>query len=148
MTDTVNPLVVVGVDGSEGSKTALRWAANYARRGGARLLAVGAWQYPAMYYGYTVAIPEADLAAETERTVRTTISDVLGGEPDVAIEVRIAQGPAAEVLLDAASGADLLVVGSRGHGAFTGMLLGSVSNHVVHQASCPVVVVRTPKAGK
>lgn len=147
MTDTVSPVVVVGVDGSEGSKGALRWAADYAHRAGGRVLAVGAWQYPAMYYGYAVVLPDDDLAAETERTVRATIVEVLGAEPDVPVETRIGQGPAAGVLLDAATSADLLVVGSRGHGAFTGMLLGSVSNHVVHHAQCPVVVVRTPKAG-
>lgn len=148
MTETVNPRVIVGVDGSEGSKSALRWAADYARRGGGRLLAVGAWQYPTMYYGYAVALPDDDLAEETKRAVRATVTEVLGSEPDIAVETRIAQGPAAEVLLDAASAADLLVVGSRGHGAFAGMLLGSVSSHVVHNALCPVVVVRPPKAGK
>jgi len=148
MADTVNPLVVVGVDGSEGSQTALRWAADYTRRAEGRLLVMGAWQYPTMYYGYAVAIPEDDLAAETERAVRASVTEVLGSEPDLSVDVRIAQGPAAEVLLEAATSADLLVVGSRGHGAFTGMLLGSVSGHVVHHAACPVVVVRPPKAGK
>lgn len=142
MTNEMNPLVVVGVDGSEGSKAALRWAADYVRRSHGRLQVVGAWQYPAMYYGYAVALPEEDLAAETERTLHACVIDVLDAEPDVPVETRVAQGPAAQVLLDAASAADLLVVGSRGHGAFAGMLLGSVSSHCVHHARCPVAVIR------
>jgi len=72
MADTVNPLVVVGVDGSEGSQTALRWAADYTRRAEGRLLVMGAWQYPTMYYGYAVAIPEDDLAAEKFVLARLT----------------------------------------------------------------------------
>lgn len=139
------PLVVVGVDGSEGSQAALRWAADYARRCDARLQVIGAWQFPAMYYGYAVALPEDDLAGETRRLVQQTVLEVLGADPDVPAETKIVQGPAGQVLVDAAESADLLVVGSRGHGAFAGMLLGSVSNHAVHHATSPVVVVRAPK---
>jgi len=148
MTTEVKPLVVVGVDGSDGSKAALRWAADYARPVQGRLRVVGAWQFPTMYYGYAVALPEDDLATETEHAVRDAVVEVLGSEPGIEIETCIEQGPAAEVLRDAAEAADLLVVGSRGHGAFAGMLLGSVSSHVVHHADCPVVVVRPPKAGR
>lgn len=144
MTSESGPSVVVGVDGSEGSKAALRWAGDYTRLVHGRLRVVGAWQYPAMY-GYTVALPAVELADDTRRVLQDTVIEVLGSEPAIPVEIQVTSGAAAEVLLDAAANADLLVVGSRGHGAFAGMLLGSVSTHCVHHAHCPVVVVRSPQ---
>jgi nucleotide-binding universal stress UspA family protein len=137
-----NPLVVVGVDGSDGSKEALRWAAGYARQTGGRLHVVGVWRDPYVYYGYAASVFDADLSAETDSMVRKTIADVLGPESELPLEVEVLEGAPAEMLVEAAKSADLLVVGSRGHGAFAGMLLGSVSSHCVHNAHGPVVVVR------
>jgi nucleotide-binding universal stress UspA family protein len=84
----------------------------------------------------------AALAAEARALAEDTVREVLGPQPDVPIVTEVHQGHPAVVLVDAARGADLLGVGSRGHGAFTGMLLGSVSEYCVTHADCPVVVFR------
>jgi nucleotide-binding universal stress UspA family protein len=138
--------IVVGVDSSHGSKVALRWALAQARLTGTTVEAVTAWQHPTMYgYSYgAIPFPSADdgIAAMAEKALAETVADVVGTR-DKPVEVRatVAEGPAAHVLLTAAAGAELLVVGSRGHGGFAGMLLGSVSQHCAHHAPCPVVVI-------
>lgn len=142
MTTDPMTVVTVGVDGSDESKEALRWAADYARALHCRLQVIGAWQYPASYYGYAVALQDDDLGKETEKLVRDAVGEVLGDTSDLSTDVRIMTGPAAHLLVALSEESDLLVVGSRGHGAFSGMLLGSVSNYCVHHAGCPVVVVR------
>jgi nucleotide-binding universal stress UspA family protein len=130
--------VVVGVDGSASSRRALEWGAFLAQTMGARLQAVIAWQLPASY-GPSVAEwnPEADMAV----VLRDSIHTVFGAEPSVPVETTVQEGGAAHVLLETAKGADLLVVGSRGHGGFAGLLLGSVSASVAEHAPCPVLVV-------
>lgn len=148
MTDEVDEQprrIVVGVDGSPGSRSALRWAITHARLIGAEVDAVIAWQDPVMV-GYTYGVPalyEADaLAAGAEKTVDQTVAEVTA-DMDAAVDVRtmVFEGHAADVLLRAAVGSQLLVVGSHGHGTFAGMVLGSVSQHCVQHAPCPVVVV-------
>jgi nucleotide-binding universal stress UspA family protein len=132
--------IVVGVDGSPASLDALRWAVRQARLTGAALEAVTAWAYPTTY-GFPV-IANVDW----EHGARTVLDKAIAeaGCADVAITQRVLEGHPARVLADAAAGADLLVVGSRGHGGFTGLLLGSVSEYVVTHAPCPAVVVRHP----
>jgi nucleotide-binding universal stress UspA family protein len=137
--------IVVGVDSSHGSRVALGWALAQARRTGATVQAVTAWQDPAMYYAYGWApdpYAAGGVAAITEKGLVRTIAEVVGTQ-DQPVDVRatIVEGASVQVLLTAAAGAELLVVGSRGHGAFAGMLLGSVSQHCVQHAPCPVVVV-------
>jgi nucleotide-binding universal stress UspA family protein len=136
--------IVVGVDGSAPSRAALAWAARQARLTGATVEAIIAWQYPATY-GYTMpAAPEINYNYEeiAAKVIADTIAEVCGrGEP-VTIISRVVEGNAAQVLLDASAGAELLVVGSRGHGGFLEALLGSVGQHCVHHATCPVVVIR------
>jgi nucleotide-binding universal stress UspA family protein len=139
--------IVVGVDGSESSKAALAWAVRQAALTGAEVDAVCAWQIPAAYgYGYamTLAIPDLEKAAVSE--VNQAIAEVAGAAPEVGIRPLVVQDNPAQALLDCAKGADLLVVGNRGHGGFTGALLGSVGQHCVQHAQCPVVVIRGPKA--
>jgi nucleotide-binding universal stress UspA family protein len=149
-------LVVVGIDGSAGSTAALRWAATEARLRGVGLRLVHAWtfHYPmgAGYLGggYLVgagAIPDAGLSnvrRAADEVIKQAIGQ-LGAEAEgLAIERAPIEGPAAETLVSAASGDDLLVVGSRGHGGFVGLLLGSVSQQCAHDASCPVVIVPPP----
>lgn len=137
--------IVVGVDGSAGSKAALRWAMTQAQLTGAKVEAVACWQDPVMW-GYTYGVPAlyeaGDLAASTEKSLGETITEVAGylGQPADVLS-RVVQGHPAEVLIKAANGAGLLVVGSRGHGTFAGIMLGSVSQHCVQHAPCPVVVV-------
>lgn len=135
--------IVVGVDGSRGSETALRWALAQAQLTGATVEAVAAWQNPAMIgysYGWVPTPYEGEsIAAETERVLAQTVADVARA-PD-RTRTAVTEGPSAEVLLKAATGADMLVVGSRGHGTFAGMVLGSVSQHCVQHAPCAVVVI-------
>ena len=140
-------VIVVGVDHSEGAKAALRFALEEAKLRRATLRVVHAWQYG--YIGATGLeggaypalggdIKELRDSAETafEETLRESIP-----ETDVEIERRVVEGRPATVLVAESQGAELLVVGSRGHGGFTGLLLGSVSQQCAHHAACPVVIV-------
>jgi nucleotide-binding universal stress UspA family protein len=134
--------IVAGVDGSPSSREALRWAVRQAALTGSVVDAVIAWHDRASYAGYAWLIADtrdADLAA-------TALSEAVGSTipagSTVTVRPRVVEGHAARVLVDAAHGADLLVVGSRGHGGFPGMLLGSVSQHCVQHSPCPVVIIR------
>src|SRR5205823_7244489 len=124
--------IVVGVDGSPISKAALRWAVGQAWLTGATIDAVIAWQYPEAMHGNAWAAmlvdePGFDVLAEKDLT--EAISEIAGPDPDVTINPVVVEGWPAEVLLNAAEGADLLVVGSRGHGGFASLMLGSVSQN-------------------
>lgn len=139
--------IVVGVDGSVMSKQALRWAVEQARLTGAVVEAVTAWVYPTMLgWAMTDVDPQIDRTAE--KALARIVEEVAGPEPPVEIRQSALTGHAAEVLLERAIGADLLVVGSRGHGGFSGALLGSVSQHCVQHATCPVVVLRGTAGGQ
>lgn len=134
--------IVVGVDGSEPSKAALRWAIRQATLTGACVDAVTAWRYPTGYGWAPVADGELDVEGDAKRTLSEVLGEVSGLEPEVPVRPLVAAGHAAEVLLRAAKGADLLVVGSRGHGGFASALVGSVSLYCVLHAHCPVLVLR------
>lgn len=136
-----SPVVVVGVDGSDQSLVALLWAAEYARATGGRLRAVTAWHCPTTY-GIAPDWADVDFAAEAAEQLAASLAQALGDGPALLVESSVVEGQSAPVLLDAASDADLLVVGSHGHGRIAGMLMGSVSTHCVEHAPCPVVVVR------
>lgn len=134
--------IVVGVDGSPASVDALRWAIGQARMQGAVVEALIAWQHP-VATGWTVPIEAyEDLPGIARKILDDSVTEAT--DPDAAVEIRaqVQEGGAAACLLEAAHGAELLVVGSRGHGGFAGALLGSVGQHCVQHASCPVVVVR------
>jgi nucleotide-binding universal stress UspA family protein len=132
--------IVVGVDGSGASSDALRWAARQAHLTGASLEAVISWEVAPTFY--PVPVPSGyDPASNAKNALDQTLDSVIGDPDGLDIVPAVVQGPAAPTLLRAANGADLLVVGSRGHGALVGMLLGSVSEQCVTQATCPVVVV-------
>jgi nucleotide-binding universal stress UspA family protein len=136
--------ILVGVDGSEGSRVALRWAAEAGARLGLRVVALGAWQYPADTVLQVGRVQLADPAAvdqAVEQQTRAFVADTLGGA-GAAVLVRAGRGPAAGVLLQAADDhVAMTVVGSRGLGGFKGLLLGSVSRQVCEHARHPVVVV-------
>jgi nucleotide-binding universal stress UspA family protein len=142
--------IVVGVDGSAGSVGALHWAAQLAPSVGAELDAVTCWAYP-VSYGMSVAPPPAwDPAADANEILATALTAAFGEHRPDGLRAVVSQGHPAEVLLEASEDAELLVVGSRGHGGFAGLLLGSVSAHCAEHASCPVLVTRTeprPQAG-
>ena len=135
-------LIVVGVDGSEPSREALAWAVDEARLRGGRVVAVTAWEFPILTTGglETVSMDQAAFASVATNLLNQTVDAVAGG--DVPIQRTVSHGSPAKVIIDAAEGADLVVVGSRGLGGFTGLLLGSVSAHLVHHCPCTVVVVR------
>jgi nucleotide-binding universal stress UspA family protein len=134
--------IVVGIDGSEYSKDALRWAARQAELTGATLDAIAASQWP-VFYGWTSAdLAEPDFARFAEQALTDTVDDVFGPDRPAWLATRVIEGHAGPVLVEASAGADLLVVGNRGYGGFYGMLLGSVSTHCVHHAHCPVTVIR------
>ena len=132
--------IVVGVDGSDSSKDALAWAVRQAALTGAVVEAVTAWQIPT-YYGFAVTDDAPDFKQLAVSMLEEAIAAASGLAPDVLIRPVVAEENAARALLDAAKGADLLVVGSRGHAGFTEALLGSVGQYCVHHAKCPVVVV-------
>jgi nucleotide-binding universal stress UspA family protein len=137
--------IVVGIDGSEESREAFRWALEEAKLRKATLRAVHAWRDPYTVppgYGPPEDFDFESLRGEAEQFVHAEVLEVAGESSDVTIEEVAAEGAAASVLVEAAKGADLLVVGSRGHGGFTGLLLGSVSQQSAHYAPCPVVIIR------
>jgi nucleotide-binding universal stress UspA family protein len=148
--DSKGPRIVAGVDGSPSSLSALRWAIHQASLTGATVDAVIAWHYPDLAasagYGMAVAGVDLDFQEMAGKTVTDAISSTLSPDSDVRVYPQVTEGLAAQVLLDASAGADLLVVGSRGHGGFAEALLGSVSQHCVHHARCPVVVIRSEDA--
>lgn len=143
--------IVVGIDGSAGSQEALRFAAAEARLRKAKLKLVSAWTltYVAAPIGMMAPIDDA-LLPELQDNARAVLdraaAEVLGDATDIEIEKVIAEGSPAQVLVDAAQGADLLVVGTRGHGGFAGLLLGSVSQQIAHHAPCPIVIVPRARA--
>jgi len=140
-------LIVVGVDHSEAAKAALRFALEEAKLREATLRVVHAWQYgyigaagpEGAYPAVGGDIKELRDAAETalEETLQESTADM----ETMEVERRVVQGRAAAALVDESRDADLLVVGSRGHGGFAGLLLGSVSQQCAHHAACPVVIV-------
>ena len=139
--------IVAGVDGSDGAQEALRLAVQEARLRGAGLRVVIAWHMPAVAYGAVVFSPGIDPAdfKDSAGAALETALAALGGQTNgVQIERVLRRGQPALVLLEEARGADLLVVGSRGHGGFAGLLLGSVSHQCALHAACPVLIVHKP----
>jgi nucleotide-binding universal stress UspA family protein len=136
--------IVVGVDGSECSRTALKWARQEALDHGAELFAVSAWMNPPVPFplGGLPARVESAPEETAKRVLDDTLRETLGDQPDVVVHSHVREGNAAKVLIDLSKEADLLVVGNRGRGGFSGLLLGSVSQHVAAHADCTVVVVR------
>ncbi len=133
---------MVGVDGSRTSKQALDWAVGEAARTGALVEVVTA------YYWYPMPIKDIDYKKLAEDVLAEAIREAVGPGGPVEIIPHVVEGNAARALLEAAATADLLVVGSRGRGGFTEALLGSVAQHCVHHSTCPVVVVRAPRASQ
>ena len=146
MTSTsTGPTIVVGIDGSASSSAALEWAAQQAELTGSHVTVVIAWQWP-MVYGSPFALPaDYDPVADAQRVLDDAVATATEAHPKVEFRAVVEEGTPAAVLVAASQGADLLVVGSRGHGEFAGMLLGSVSEHCVTNAHCPVLVLREAK---
>jgi len=144
----LSPRIVAGVDGSASSVAALAWAVRQAEVTGGTVDAVIAWQYPIAAGGLgwapTSGLDDTDYSELARKALSAALAEV-SPPPQVQVRQLVVDGNPAQVLLDAAKDADLLVVGSRGHGGFTEALIGSVSSRCVHHAGCPVVVVHGPK---
>ena len=154
--------IVVGVDGSDGSVAALRWALDEARLRGSSVRVVHAYRSPqfpltepqlGVAGGMGVPVMVDEGAEELRRAIETQAQGVIdesvrraGGDAVDALEIERAavEGPAAQTLIESARGAELLVVGSRGHGGFVGLLLGSVSQQCAQHPPCPVVILPPP----
>jgi len=137
--------VVVGVDGSPQSHKALTWAAVEASDHRADLVVVNVWEHTLSPPTGSVSVSERSVPDPGQRNaddLLREITDVLGENPPVLVQPVVKQGVAAKVLIEQSAEADLLVVGTRGHGGFRGLVLGSVSQHVAAYAHCPVTVVR------
>jgi nucleotide-binding universal stress UspA family protein len=139
--------IVVGVDGSEESKHALQWAFEEAALRGARLRVVHGWRLPTVGLGAPLLwepTPEAEAKLRQERLdwLEALVHEIVGENPDVEIAADVIEDYPAQALIEAAQEAKILVVGSRGHGGFTELLVGSVSHQCIHHAPCTVVVVR------
>ncbi len=138
------PRVVVGVDGSGSSLRALRWALRQAGWMDLPLEVVTAWCFPEhpAPLGVTPDVPwQEELMAQAQTKLEEIVSEVVPDRQRRVVRAKVVRGPAAQVLLAEAQGADLLVVGSRGRGAVQEFLLGSVSERCVRHAGCPVVVI-------
>jgi nucleotide-binding universal stress UspA family protein len=132
--------IVVGFDGSAGAELALDWALGEARVRDATVEAVFAWQYPPV--GSYLTGPSTAHEADARRITDAAAARAARSEPSVPFEARSAVDATVPVLVDGSDGADLLVVGARGHGAFRDLLLGSIAQQCANHARCPAVVVR------
>ncbi len=131
--------IIVGVDGSSGSVDALRLAKSLGDALGREVAVLSCWQWPFMYD--PIATPNWSPERDARQFGRDAIEKVYG-EPD-AVSLRVTPGPTALILVDASQTASMLVVGSRGHGGFAGLLLGSVSAACAERAHCPVLIARS-----
>jgi nucleotide-binding universal stress UspA family protein len=139
--DDERPRIVVGVDGFESSQAALCWAIRQAKLTGAVVEAVTTWQIP-VGTGWIPTADMPDYQADAFAVLTEALTEACIVDPDVQVFPRVVEGRAGPVLVDAAEGADLLVVGSRGHGGLADALLGSVGQYCTHHAPCPVVIMR------
>lgn len=139
---SAHPRIVVGYDGSSYADAALTWAARHALESDDNLELVTVWQWP-MTYGYPVDL--GDYTPETDATRVAQQAAEKSGLPADRVSTVVLEGPAAAQLVDRARNADVLIVGTRGHNDFSGLLLGSVSNYCAHHADCTVIVVRAPR---
>ena len=133
--------IVVGADGSSSSDAALRWAADQAEATGSDLKVLMAWDWVTTYGWGFVIPPDLDPESDSKHALDESLGPVRSAHPGVTFSSAVVQGPAADLLVKSSAQADLLVVGSRGHGELAGMVLGSVSEYCVTHAHCPVLVM-------
>lgn len=138
MMQTSQP-IVVGVDGSKASLEALREAGQMADLMGCPLKAVTTWQLPVTASDYPFPL-EQDFEEDARKRLTQAVRSVFGEEPPAGLEQVVSVGSPARVLRDLSEDARMLVVGSRGHGGFVGLMLGSVSSAVAAHAKCPVLI--------
>ncbi len=132
--------VTVGVDGSPASNEALNWAAKEAILRHAILEVDHVWSLPNMGYGGYVSQLD-DFESDAKLLLDKIAAEATAKYPEITVEANLLQGPPAQALIERGMSSDMVVVGSRGHGGFTGLMLGSVSQQLVHHAAFPVVVI-------
>jgi nucleotide-binding universal stress UspA family protein len=141
-----SPRIVVGVDGSEHAKKALEWAIDEAKLRGGAVQVVTAWHLPLVAHGHRPGPPASlsleDVIREAAEGVAAAAARDAGDAGAAVVEPVIRRGQAADVLVDVAEEANLLVVGSRGYGSFPGLVAGSVSLQCAQHAHCPTTIVR------
>ena len=135
--------IIVGVDGSEASIEALRQAVFLAGALDAQIEALGCWDYPRMYDRYLM-MDIGGFKESAEKVLDEAVARVIGAGPDL-VKIVLVQGDPRSSLIQASKNADMLIVGRRGLGGLTGLLLGSVSSAAIAQSECPVLVVRSPE---
>ncbi len=141
------PVIVVGVDGSDLSVEALRWAVTQARLTGAAVHAVLAWEIPLAFYP-APSFDDAQFDSDGQEIVDRAVSQVQNEAGDVPITSRVIRLQPRAALVEAAEGAALLVVGSHGLGTLPGLHLGTIASYCAHHAPCPVLVYRTADTGR
>lgn len=134
------PRIVVGIDGSAQSKAALRWAARIASAEHATIDAIAVWHLPT-YFGFAALPEDFSPKADIEKLLTNSVDEVFGPERPTGMRLHVFEGDPARMLIEVSKGALMAVVGSRGYGGFTGLLLGSVSMKLAELATCPVLVV-------
>lgn len=135
--------IVVGVDGSPESLLALKWAQTMARAMDATITAVTAWHMETVFGSYVV--PDWNPDEDAQQILKDAVQQAFGDKQPDGFSVECVRGRPAQVLMEYSKSAQMLIVGSRGHGGFAGMLLGSVSSACAEHASCPVLVVHSSK---
>jgi nucleotide-binding universal stress UspA family protein len=133
--------IVVGFDGSKASLRALEWATRQAEFTDASLEIVAAWEWPTGF-GWSFIPNGFDPAGDVRSMIEPILASLQAAHPRIVVTSKIVEGHPAQILIQESIGAELLVVGSRGHGEFLGMLIGSTSEHCVANAACPVTVFR------
>ena len=134
--------IVVGIDGSHSSLEALRWAGRQAELTHSILHVIMTWEWP-LSYGWAMPFPsDYDPEKDVRKVLDEAVADLRSTYSSLDITAKVMRGHPAPLLVEASKGADLLVVGSRGHGEFAGMLIGSVSEFCATNAHCPVLIHR------
>ncbi|MDA8270761.1 MAG: universal stress protein [Actinomycetota bacterium] len=132
--------IIVGVDGSPSSNAPLEWAAQEAEIRGSTLELIHAWNYPNLGYEGYVAVLE-DFEKDASALLNEVVASVRKNYPNLKLVSSPIQGPTAQTIMDRAKEADMVVVGSRGRGGFSALLLGSVGQQLVHHCPAPVVII-------
>lgn len=133
--------VVAGIDGSDESQRALRWAVEYVQKVGGLVHAITVWHQP-VQFGYRLPTSDSELETRARQQLESAVEAVRGEFPSVDVRSRLIRGHVVDELVGLSPQADMMVLGNKGHGAFTGMMVGSVALKLVHHARCPVLVVR------
>lgn len=133
--------IVVGIDGSEESKNALQWAAKQAAKQNSTVHAVAVWHQP-VQFDFQRFYNEGDLEKQAQKVMEEAVAQATQDAPECKVDTKIKRGHTPSVLLDESANAEMLVLGYRGRGGVSRVMLGSVVLHCVQHANCPVVVTR------